>query len=189
MDTKPMLIRHRQLSMLETSEIPSRPLAPAQPVRIRATALTGERREHHRPRMESRPDQLPNKQQLADADEIAQRVKDTSRSATIEYLLNRQMNRQPKLFEGDRQPQPRLEHLAIARGSDGFFRTIDRKTKQPITRHAFETATYCTQAAAELERTFELGGMLLNPELLEHIEAIVLAAVWRERVAMEIAVA
>ncbi|MGA7932373.1 MAG: hypothetical protein WCA35_02220, partial [Kovacikia sp.] len=82
MDTKPMLIRPRQLSVLETSETPSRPDAPAKPVRIRTTALSEERREHRpqRSRMESRPDQLPNKQQLADTEEIAQRVKDTSRS-------------------------------------------------------------------------------------------------------------
>jgi hypothetical protein len=158
----------------------------AQPERITTTARSEERGVHRpqRSRMESRPDQLPNKQQLADAEEITLRVQDTTRSTQLEYLLNRQMNRQPKLFDGGRQPQPRLEHLAIARGSDGFFRMIDRETKQPITRHVFETVTYCTQAAAELERTFELGGMLMNPELLEHIEAIVLANVWREKVAV-----
>jgi hypothetical protein len=82
-----------------------------------------------------------------------------------------------------------LEHLAIARRSDECFQIVIRGTKQPFSRHIFETVEYCAEAAAELEQKFELGGMLefLDSEIQEHVEAIILAAAWRERVELELA--
>ena len=200
-----MLIRPRPLSMLETSETSSRPLAPAKP--IRTTPLSGERPKHHPQRSpysisarSSRAEAArtpyealsndPNvtRQQLADAEEIAKRVNDNSRSVEIEHSLNRHMNKSSRLFS-DLKQQPELECLAVLRRSDGYFQVVNRETKQPISCYLFETARYCTEAAAGLERTFNLGGMLMYPELLEHVEAIVLAAAWRETVELEIAAA
>ena len=200
-----MLIRPRQISRLETSETPSSPVAPAKP--IRTTVVSGERREHHPQRSpysisarSSRAEATrtpyealsndPNvtRQQLADAEEIAKRVNDNSRSVEIEHSLNRHMNKSSRLF-GDLRQQPELDCLAVLRRSDGYYQIVNRETKHLISCYLFETARYCTEAAAELERTFNLDGMLMHPELLEHIEAIVLAAAWRETVELEIAAA
>ncbi len=85
--------------------------------------------------------------------------------------------------------QATLEHLAVARRPDQRYQLINRSTKKPLTRHAFETVEHCAEAAAELERTFELSGMLALDagEGLENIESIVLAAVAREQVALRLA--
>jgi hypothetical protein len=84
-----------------------------------------------------------------------------------------------------------LEHLAIARRSDQGYQIVIQGTKMPFSSYVFETVEYCSKAAAELEQTFALGGMLefMDAEVQEHVEAIVWAVVVRERVAVDLAVA
>jgi hypothetical protein len=145
------------------------------------------------PRLESsRPRQSPasRQQQQAEAKAIAQRVRDTSGSSRLEFLLRRQQGKRYSQYERC-QPSRKLEHLAIALRPDQRYQIAIQGTKKPFSRHVFETVQYCSEAAAELEQKFALGGMLefLDSEIQEHVEAIVLAAIWRERVELELAVA
>jgi hypothetical protein len=82
-----------------------------------------------------------------------------------------------------------LEHLAIARRSDQHYQIVIRGTKKLFSRQFFETVQYCSEAAAELEQKFALGGMLefLGTEGQDAMEAIVWAFVVRERVAVDLA--
>jgi hypothetical protein len=137
------------------------------------------------PRLESsRPRQSPaiGQQQLDEAQAIAQRVGDTSGSSRLEYLLRRQQSKRYEQWQ--QQPLRALEFLAIARRTDGCYQIAIRGTKTPFSRYVFETLEYCREAATELEQRFEIEGMLefLDGVVQEHVEAIVLAAVWRERV-------
>jgi hypothetical protein len=137
------------------------------------------------PRLESsRPRQSPaSRQQLVEVKAIADRVQDRSGSSRLEFLLRRQQSRRYDSFESNRQSMKALEHLAIVLRSDQGYQIVIRGTKQPFSRHIFATVQYCAEAATEL------GGMLefLNAEVQEAIEAIILAAVWRERVEIELA--
>jgi hypothetical protein len=139
------------------------------------------------PRLESsRPRQFPaiGQQQLDEAQAIAQRVQDTPGSSRLEFLLSRQ---ESKRYEHWRQqPLRALEHLAIARRPDQRYQLIIRGTRQVIVCHAFETVEYCAEAAAELERTFALAGLLRQrpPETMERLDELVQEHWLREKVAM-----
>jgi hypothetical protein len=143
------------------------------------------------PRLESsRPRQSPaSRQQAVEARAIAQRVQDTSGSSRLEFLLRRQQSRRYDSFESNRQSMKALEHLAIARRSDQGYQIVIRGTKQTFSRQVFETVQYCSEAAAELEQKFVLGGMLefLDADVQEAVEVIVWAFVVRERVERELA--
>ncbi len=165
---------------------PERPSKPTAPLLNRSTESPSPP-----PRLESdRPRQSPaiGQQQLVEAQAIAQRVQDTSGSSQLEFLLRRQ---ESKRYEHWQQQKPlmELEYLAIARRSDGCYQIANQGTRQPFSRHVFKTVQYCAEAAVEIEQRFELGGMLefLDAEVQEHVEAIVLAVVWRERVEIELA--
>jgi hypothetical protein len=143
------------------------------------------------PRLESsRPRQSPaiGQQQLDEAQAIAQRVRDTSGSSRLEFLLRRQESKRDEYWQ-KRQPLMELEHLAIARRPDQGCQIVIQGTKQPFSRQVFETVEYCAEAAAELEQKFVLGRMLefLGTEGQEAIEAIVWAFVVREWVELELA--
>jgi hypothetical protein len=158
---------------------------PAPAITARATEPPVLPRQHSEP---SRPTPA-SRQQLAETRMIAQRVHDRSGSSRLELLLRRQQSNRYNYYQSNRQPMTKLEHLAIARGLDQQFQIVIRETQTPFSRHIFKTVGHCTEAAAELEQKFELGGMLefIDAEVLEHVEAIVFAAVWRERVAVELA--
>jgi hypothetical protein len=170
---------------LTQTRLPESPIQDAAPNTNRSTESPLQ------PRPEpSRPYQSPtSRQQAAEAQAIASRVQDRSRSTRLEYLLRRQQSKRYSHYDSSRQPMMELEHLAIARRSDQFFQIVIQGTKTPFSRHVFETMVHCHEAAAELECKFELGGMLefLDAEIQEHVEAIILAAAWRERVEIELA--
>jgi hypothetical protein len=132
----------------------------------------------------------PSRLQTTEAQAIARRVQDTSRSSRLEHLLRRQ---ESKRYEPWQKPQPlvALEHLAIARRPDRRHQIILQRTKQSISGYAFDTKEHCTEAAAELEQRFALGPVVegMTAEVAEAMEAIVRAAVTRERVERWFAVA
>jgi hypothetical protein len=138
-----------------------------------------------------RPTPTPaSRQRTVEARAIAQRVRDTSESSRLEYLLRRQQSKRYSHFESNRQPRMALEHLAIARQTNGCFQIVIQGTQTAFSRYVFETAGHCADAAAELEQRFALGGMLefVEAEVKDAMEAIVRAAVVRERVEMACAV-
>jgi hypothetical protein len=128
--------------------------------------------------------------QTTEAQAIARRVQDTSRSTRLEQLLRRQ---ESKRYEHWQKPQPsmELEHLAIAKRPDRRYQIVIRGTQQPISSYIFETLEHCAEAAGELEQRFALGPMVegMTTEVAEAMEAIVRTAVTREFVKLKFAVA
>jgi hypothetical protein len=86
--------------------------------------------------------------------------------------------------------RPALEHLSILHSQSAEqYWIADAESGEVFLPLAFTTLKHCHEAAAELERTFDIAEVLTQrpPETLERMEAIVLAAVWRERVELAIA--
>jgi hypothetical protein len=86
--------------------------------------------------------------------------------------------------------RPALEHLTILHSQSAQkYWIADIETGKVFLPHVFITLKHCHEAAAELERIFDMAEVLTQrpPETLERMEAIVLAAVWRERVELAIA--
>ena len=91
-----------------------------------------------------------------------------------------------------RAEQSALEHLNILNSQSAQqYWIADAETGEIFLRQSFATLQHCHEAAAELEWTFDMAEVLTQrpPETMDHIEAIVLAAAWRERVALDIAAA
>jgi hypothetical protein len=131
----------------------------------------------------SRPAPDPSRFQTTEAQAIARHVLDDSRSSRLEHLLRRQESKRYEHWS-KRQPLVALEHLAIAKRPDRRYQIILRCTKQPISGYAFDTKEHCAEAAAELEQRFALGPVVdvLGADVAEAVNAIVRAAVTRERV-------
>jgi hypothetical protein len=132
----------------------------------------------------------PSRFQTTEAQAIARRVQDTSRSTRLEHLLRCQESKRYEHWSY-RQPSMELEHLAIAKRPDRRYQIVIKRTKQSISGYAFDTKEHCAEAAAELEQRFALGPMVegMTTEVAEAMEAIVRAAVTREFVKLKCTVA
>lgn len=80
--------------------------------------------------------------------------------------------------------QPALEHLTILHSpkAQGYW-IADAETGEVFLSQAFATLKHCHEAAAELERTFDMPEVLMlrPPETLEQIQLLVQAHCQREK--------
>ena len=127
----------------------------------------------------------PRRFQQPEAQTIAQHMRNDSDSARLEQLLRRQESRR---YEQLQKPLLKLEQLSIVRRINGGYQIVLRFNQQAISRQVFRTSRHCAEAAAELEQRFELS-IAMDGATAEAMEAIVRAAVARERVELECAVA
>ena len=133
----------------------------------------------------SRPAPESNRLQHSEAQTIARHMLKNSDSARLEQLLRRQ---ESKRYQPSQKPSPSLEQLAVVRRPDQRYQIVLRFNQQPITHQVFRTLKHCAEAAAELEQKFELG-IVASGETAEAVNAIVRAAVARESVELQCAVA
>ena len=133
----------------------------------------------------SRPAPDPARFQKSEPQTIARHILKDSDSARLEQLLRRQ---ESKRYEPSQRQSPELEQLAVVRRLDGRYQIVLRFNQQPITHQVFRTLKHCSEAAAELEQRFELS-IVADGATAEAIAGIVSAAVMRECVELECAVA
>ena len=130
--------------------------------------------------------------QSPEAQTIAVRVRDRSRSEALEAMLRRQRARATAFQTQESSSKYPLRYLTVRqqRGSR-YFQICLTRSKKPFCAATFESLRYCTEAAAELERTFAMESLIDLPlgETMEQVEAIVQSYVWREQVDLQLGVA
>ena len=133
----------------------------------------------------SRPAPDPARFQKSEPQTIARHLLNDSDSARLEQLLRRQ---ESKRYQPSQRQSLELEQLEIVRRPDQRYQIVLRFNQQSITHQTFRTLKHCAEAAAELEQRFELS-IAMDGATAEAMEVIVRAAVAREWVELECAVA
>ena len=133
------------------------------------------------------PDPVPDpaRFQKSEPQSIARHLLNDSDSARLEQLLRRQ---ESKRYEPLQRQSPELEQLVVVRRPDQQYQIAFGFNHQSITHQVFRTLKHCAEAAAELEQRFELS-IAIDGATADAIAAIVSAAVMRESVELECAVA